>query len=86
MSNHWHGEEVGSRIKNPSWGRVIRRIGKLVREISVSTRGGLFVSTYHGFTKFISNIYEKTYLVDCVGDNYFPFDNNWRFYRLLINP
>ncbi len=30
-------------IKNPSWGRFIRRIGKLVRETSVSTRDGLFV-------------------------------------------
>jgi hypothetical protein len=31
-----------SRIKNPSWGCLIGRMGKLIRETSVSTRGGLF--------------------------------------------
>ena len=34
--------------KNPSWGRFIRRIGKLIRETSVSTRDGLFASYSQG--------------------------------------
>jgi hypothetical protein len=39
--------KVLSSIKNPSWGCLIGRIGKLVREGSPSTRGGLFVSPPH---------------------------------------
>lgn len=33
---------VGSRVKNPSWGRVIRCIGKLVHTAKAVARGGLF--------------------------------------------
>ncbi len=32
-----------SSTKNPSWGLLDRRVGKLAREVSASTRGGLFV-------------------------------------------
>jgi len=30
-------------IKNPSWGRLTGRIGKLIRVAQVTTCGGLFV-------------------------------------------
>lgn len=36
-------KQVELSIKNPSWGRLTRRIGKPVREPSGSTRDGLFV-------------------------------------------
>ena len=46
-----HGALVGSRIENPTWGRVIRRIGKLVRTAQAEARVGLSVLLASGSRK-----------------------------------